>query len=237
MLESILAAHGGLAAFQQVNEIIVDGTIGGRLIYTRGLSGHPRRFQINIKTTEVQTTLTPFPQEGFRGVFTPNQTWIESLDGVIQRSRENPRERFRWGTLSVPWDDLDLLYFFGYALWNYFMTPFVFTWPGFSIKEAAPLIEGKETWRALEVTFPKSIPTHCDTQTFYFDERGLLRRLDYMAEIFGRVARGAHYCYEHKSFDGVMIPTKREVFVRVGRRPLRLMTVMDGRIHAVTLSR
>jgi hypothetical protein len=41
-----------------------------------------------------------------------------------------------------------------------------------------------------------------------------LRRLDYTAEVFGNFARACHYCWDHKMFDGIMIPTRRQVFPR-----------------------
>ncbi|MFQ5898028.1 MAG: hypothetical protein ACE5JN_07255 [Candidatus Methylomirabilia bacterium] len=43
---------------------------------------------------------------------------------------------------------------------------------------------------------------------------GLLRRLDYTAEVFGHWAKAAHYCWEHKEFSGLVIPTRRKVFPR-----------------------
>jgi hypothetical protein len=49
---------------------------------------------------------------------------------------------------------------------------------------------------------------------FYFNQAGLLQRLDYTPSMSGREA--AHYCFDHRSFDGLMIPTLRRV---VSRRP------------------
>src|SRR6266404_8713891 len=40
-------------------------------------------------------------------------------------------------------------------------------------------LSGGETWRQLSVIFPPGIPTHSVRQTFYFNDKGLLQRLDY----------------------------------------------------------
>jgi hypothetical protein len=66
--------------------------------------------------------------------------------------------------------------------------------PGFQLCEGEPWRERGETWHRLEATFPPDIPTHCPRQTFYFDERGLLRRLDYTVDVFSRLASAANYC-------------------------------------------
>ena len=60
--------------------------------------------------------------------------------------------------------------------------------------------------------FPPSVPTHSQEQVFYFNQAGLLQRLDYTPSMSGREA--AHYCFDHRSFDGLMIPTLRRVVSR-----------------------
>ena len=47
-------------------------------------------------------------------------------------------------------------------------------------------------WRRLEADFPPGLDTHSPAQVFYFDEGGLLRRHDYVAEVVGGWARAAH---------------------------------------------
>jgi hypothetical protein len=39
-------------------------------------------------------------------------------------------------------------------------------------------------------------------------------RLDYTAEVFGTWAKAAHYCWDHKNFSGLIVPTRRRVFPR-----------------------
>jgi len=44
--------------------------------------------------------------------------------------------------------------FTSYALWNYLSTPFLFTRPGFELRELEPHEEGGDVWRRLLVKFP-----------------------------------------------------------------------------------
>src|SRR5262249_48949965 len=100
------------------------------------------------------------------------------------------------------------------TLWNYLSCPFLFAEPGFDVRELPPWDEAGERWRRLAVVFPPHIPTHCREQTFYFDARGLLRRLDYTPDVLGSLARAAHYCFDHRNFAGLVVPTRRRVVPR-----------------------
>lgn len=181
---------------------------------------------MEISTTEPRAVLWPYPDPGKRGIFEDNTVQIESLaNGVVLTERANPRQVFSDFRHKFWWDDLDLLYFAGYAIWNYLSEPFLLTNPGFEIREIDPWPEGNETWRRLQVHFPPGVATHSPEQVFYFDEGGLLRRHDYTAEVFGSWAKAAHYCSEHKEFSGLVVPTRRRVFPRkkngqIRRHPL-----------------
>ena len=48
---------------------------------------------------------------------------------------------------------------------------------------------------------------------YYFDDAGLLRRLDYSVDIPGS-GPAVHYPSEYREFDGIMVPTRRRVYVR-----------------------
>lgn len=51
--------------------------------------------------------------------------------------------------------------------------------------ETEPWHEDGQTWHSLLVTYPDSIVAHTKRQTYYFDDAGLLRRLDYSVDIPG----------------------------------------------------
>jgi hypothetical protein len=63
------------------------------------------------------------------------------------------------------------------------------------------------------VTYPESIVAHSRQQTYYFDDAGLLRRLDYAIEIPGG-GPAVHYPSRYRVFDGIKVPTRRRVYLR-----------------------
>src|SRR5262249_131909 len=96
-------------------------------------------------------------------------------------------------------------------------TPFLFSRPGFDFRELHSHEEDQEIWRVLEVTYPDDIPSHTKTQSFYFDQKGMLKRIDYVTDLIGGV--GAHYCYDPRPVDGPFLPALRRVVQRTARGP------------------
>jgi hypothetical protein len=150
-------------------------------------------------------------EHGRRKILHCNVTRHPTADWVIQQPREAFPETGPYRYVILDRDSkFDLT---SYALWNYLATPFLLAGPGFETEEIAPHEENGETWRRLAVRFPAGIPTHSPAQTFYFGQNGLLHRLDYDVDIAGG-APGAHYCFDHTSFGGIVVPTLRRVVTR-----------------------
>ena len=76
--------------------------------------------------------------------------------------------------------------------------------------------------------FSPDIPTHSPEQIFYFDDKGLIRRLDYSTVITKTTA--AHYLHDHKNFSGLVVPTLRRAYFRMpdGRAQPEPVTVELG---------
>ncbi len=214
LLERAIEAHGGAERFDSVREIAVDMRCGGAAFAMRFKRGALANIQGRVSTNEPRTILSPYPRDGQRGIFEHGRVRIETEGGETIAERERPRECFNKLRRKLWWDDLDLAYFAGYALWNYATTPFLFRRPGFDLQEIEPWYERGERWRRLRVRFPADVPTHSPEQDFYFDESFRLRRLDYTAEVFGSWAKAAHYCHDHREFSGLVMPTRRRVVPR-----------------------
>lgn len=229
LLEQAIDAHGGLERWQRVKELAVSHRSGG-LAFAAKFQGRTLAPQLARMSTQVQRIeLTPFPP-GDRGVFDSGAVRIETRNGQRVSERRDARADLHTPRRLLWWDKLDLLYFTGSVFWSYLTAPFIFTSPGFQVQEIEPWKEGADTWRRLLVTFPDWIRTHSRQQTFYFDADGLLRRLDYTAEEFGRLAKAAHYCSDHKEFGGLVFPTRRRVLIprSDGRpRPYPLLIWID----------
>jgi hypothetical protein len=234
IVEKAIAAHGGLELWEGSKEIAVRVSSGGFAFATK-LQGHAvRDVQAQISTHGQHVVLTPYPRGGMRGVLEESgAVRIETDDGALVEARENPRAAFSDLRHKLWWDRLDILYFATYAIWTYVSTPFVFVREDYLL-ELDPWMEGGERWRRLQVTFPEHVHTHSREQVFYFDEHGLIRRHDYTAEPIGDWAKAAHYCFEHRAFDGLMVPACRRVYPRRrdNRRRARPLLVWIEMPHA-----
>ena len=147
-------------------------------------------------------------------MFEGSDVRIESAEGRVLSRRSEPRSAFRDFRHLLWWDALDLLYFFGYAMWTYICVPFVLTDPAYELRQAGTWREGGEIWRKLHVRFPSGIHTHCRNQVFYADDGGRIRRHDYTAEPFGAWAKSANYSTGHRDFGGLVVPTRRRIYLR-----------------------
>lgn len=158
---------------------------------------------------------------------------IETDEGEVVSERKNARAAFG-GRRHIWWDDLDLLYFAGYALWGYVVAPFIFTRPGYEVEEIEPWREHGEEWPGLRVRFPDGVPAHSREQSYYFGPDGLIRRNDYTAEVFGGWAKATHYVWDYREFGGFMVPTRRLAMPRgPGGRPVRAVKIVKIAIDDV----
>ncbi len=214
LLEHILDYHGKLSRWHGLENLTVRLRFGGLAFRTRfncnGL--HDRRIQIYTREPKVIFNAYPDPEQ--RGIFTPNRVWITSTNGTVLGVRDAPRQTFASFRKSLWWDDLDLLYFAGYAVWNYLSMPFLLARPEVIIKTLPPWEEAGVSWHRIAAYFPPSLPTHNPYQVFYFDSDLRLCRHDYNPEVFASWARAAHYCSAYKTFDGFQFPTRRKVVPR-----------------------
>jgi hypothetical protein len=192
-----------------------------------------------VSTKDPRTIYEPYPAPGRRGVFEGDRVRIETTSGELVEERGGARSHFRGRPglrRKLWWDHLDLLYFAGYALWNYMAAPFAFTGPGFEVSEGEPWDEAGERWRRLDVDFPPGFPTHSAQQSFYYDAEGLLRRQDYTAEAFGGWAKAVHLCDAHREFDGLVVPTRRRVHPKLpSGKPFRPLTLVWLDVERVEL--
>ena len=214
LVDEMIAAHGNLAAWNQYNRIITTLSFGGLAFRIKfNYKGYLKRRYI-ISLGHPMITIENFPKAGQQGIFTPDIVWIESFDGKKIRERQHPRKFIRQWPHSYFWDDLDLLYFAGYACWNYFNIPFLLVSGQFQFCQLPDWEENGKRLQRIEVIFPDQIPTHCRKQLFYLNETKRIVRFDYDPEVFASWARAAQYCYNYQSFNGIWLPTKRKVVPR-----------------------
>ena len=210
LLDMVIKAHGGLGRWNQLKQVKLHTSTGGYIWTVKGHEGALRDINMIVslhKQGSVQEKVFP---EGLRAVFEPKRVSLTTQDGKLVEELLNPRETFKGMAWETHWSRLQFVHFGTYATYTYFTTPFNLTLPGVITKEIEPWAEAGEVWRS-EVNYPDSFVTHSKRQVFYFDENGLLKRHDYWAETLGG-AGAAHYVFDYKEFDGIKMPTRRDIY-------------------------
>ena len=213
LLDEVLDAHGGVERWRTVSGASATGRFGG-LLRSRLPGNRMANVALRMRFDDQRIVFDDFPASGRHAVFDGGSVRIESDDGEVLESRGDPRIMFTGLSglrRNFSWDALDATYFAGYAWWNYLSTPLLLTRKDVEVRDGAIWHERGETWRRLEARFSPGLHTHSPRQTFYIDTSGLIRRHDYVAEPIGRWARAAHYCDDHREFDGLIFPTRRRV--------------------------
>jgi hypothetical protein len=213
LLAQVLEAHGGLARWKSHDTLSAHLSQGGVLWPMKGKAGMLDEVDVTIDLHRQWTSHAPFGAADRRTAVTPQRAAIETLDGAVVDAVDDPRATFAGFGLETPWNDLHLAYFVGYAMWNYLTLPFAFAEPGFEFAELQPWDENGEAWRRLQVTYPDSIATHSNVQTFYFGSDARLRRHDYDVDINGGTP-AVHYFSDYTTVDGTSLPTRHMIYVR-----------------------
>jgi hypothetical protein len=214
LLDLALTAHGGHDRWRRIHSLKARLSLTGALYKAKGFPDGVPNVTMTVDAHRPSLSVAPYGPPGGRGFFTPDRVWIEDGAGKVVQERQHPRDSFAGHVRETPWDQLHRLYFTSYAMWNYLTTPFLLTEPGFACAEGEPHQENGDTWRTLNVRFPQDVPTHNNfrpggEQTFYFNQKGLLQRIDYFA-----VGQASHYCFDPTEFDGFVFPTLRRVVSR-----------------------
>lgn len=185
-------------------------TTGGLAFRLKGRARPLHRIHAIVWLRKQRVRLQPFLEEGQRGEFDRGTVRIESADGHVSiRHEARPDSR------KLRWDDLDLLYFVGYALWNYVAVPHILLdLPHHELSGSTP---GGNGLKRISVTFPEDIHTHSREQVFHIDGQERIRRHDYTAEVFGRWAQAAHFGKDHQAIGETWLATRRRVVPRLGR--------------------
>ena len=211
LLDFAIRAQGGLDKWRKYYSVSAQLKVGGILWETKGHGKTIERVKVNANLLEQHVSHIPGDQ--WHTIYTPDRIAIETGNGDVIEEMYNPRSSYAGHTLETPWSNLQLAYFCGYAMWNYFNTPYQFMRPGFEITPLDPWTENGETWKRLSVRWPGEIHTHSKDQVVYIGPEGLIRRLDYGVEIAGNVSC-AHYLSEYREVSGITLATKRVVYLK-----------------------
>ncbi|MEZ0053462.1 hypothetical protein ABIA30_004491 [Mycobacterium sp. MAA66] len=229
LLDSVLAAHGGLERWHSVSAMDATIVTGGKLWDVKGQPQDPVPRRMSVALQREWASVRPFGAPDQRSDFTPARVAIEKVDGRVVAEQTDPRATFEGHVLATPWNPLQRAYFNGYALWTYLTTPFFMTLPGMDVTEIAPVLDHGERWRGLQVRFPDYIASHSTLQEFFFGSDFLLRRHDYRVDVAGGFA-AIQYVTDPIEVDGIIVPSRRRAYLcDDAGRPLadELMVAID----------
>ena len=232
-LDRACERHGGVDAWNAVDKLSVRfEDLRGALPWLKGLGRtFPPPSRVDLWPHEGRAVFHDYPLAGEHGIFDAGRVLI-SLDPAAQPEGVSHRRTFTGLARLRSWWPQDAIYFLGYALLHYVALPF-------SLR-GLPIVDARRTRRGVELwfRFPDGTDTHSRLEGFVFDESGLLLRHDYRTEILGAAFNGAHVGREHRRFDGLLIATDRQVYVRPwhhipGWGPVRTrlpLTILRGRL-------
>lgn len=216
LFEEVVAAHGGRDRWRSV-EVIEAAFSSGGLAFAAHLQPFALKgLRVSLMPHKQQLVLTGYCHPDWRGIWSPTHVQITDGADAVVAERHDPRASFSRVSRQLRWDKLDLLYFAGYALWNYLSFPFILEAPGVTL---ATCDDGKlAPERRLMAEFDERVATHSRLQTFHIDEAGLLFRHDSTADVIGRWATAANFCLASEQVDGLRFYTRRRVLPRFGER-------------------
>jgi hypothetical protein len=228
LLRRAIDRHGGWSLWQRLEAVTVNlASMGGFLPWLKG-SGRTFRLCRSL-TTFPKTVRTEWSEEAGRPravVFDRGDMRLLDPGGAIRRESLDHRRSFRGRRRWRRWDDLDAHYFFGYAFASYTAVPFIL--PGLTFLGDASGTSSGERLRGVRVRHPTGAQVHSSVQTYFFDSSGLLRRNDYVADVVGAIARGAHFWDDFATVGGLPLPARRTVLFRAGTAALPRPAVLSA---------
>ena len=157
LLDMAVNAHGGLQRWNEFTKLKAGLSVDGAIWHIKQQAGLLADKIFEIDTHNQRLTITPFTGPDRRSVFVPDRLVLETLDGGVVESRDDPEAAFAGQTIETPWDKFHVAYFAGEALWTYLTSPFLYTYPGFTCEEIEPWKENGETWRRIRPSGPKCV--------------------------------------------------------------------------------
>ena len=134
LLQLAITAHGGLERWEKVTSIEAGASITGAIWYVKGRPDVLKNVQVRADTRVEQLTMN-FVDQDKRSSFQPDRVIVETKDGTLIDTRDNPEASFEGQTTGTPWDDVHVAFFSGEALWTYLNIPFLYARDDFKSEE------------------------------------------------------------------------------------------------------
>ncbi len=201
-----IEAYGGADLWLSASHIDAVVSVTGLAWWLKMRRPVPKtRLRIDLHAPHAR--LDPVDRTGLIGILDGKNAILEDPSGRMIAMRENAGKYFPGGRRIFYWDSLDLAYFAGHAMWNYFTFPRQLLRSDIQWKEVA---EG-----VLEAHFPPELPTHSPIQRFRFDPKtNLLCRHECTLEAVGPWAKVTQVVDHYRQCEGVPYFGLRTVYFR-----------------------
>jgi hypothetical protein len=214
VIERACRSYGGDDHWRRLELRLEMRALAGLIPAMKGVGKtFPRPGRMLVRPAARSVIFEDYPTPGTRACFEDGMIWLED-DGRRHTGAANHRGSFTGWQKWRRWQPLDAVYFFGYAVTHYHAVPF--TLPEGRLLRHRAHAQGD----ILTVELPRSLHTHNRRQTFHFDAEGLIQRHDYVAEIVGWWAAGAHFWRDYVRVDGFPVARTRHVVARLGGQPV-----------------
>lgn len=214
LLTQVCDAHGGLARWRAVEAIDFALSSSGLAFSSHGQGSALVGLNVRLWPHQRRVELHHYGEPGGLGVWTPEHVAHYAADGRLLAERQHPRAQFSRLRKRLVWDKLDMLYFGGYALWNYLSFPFVLAEPG--VRVSLPTAVDRCAGAGLVAEFDASVPTHSARQVFHLNQALHLTQHDYTADVIGSWATAANCALASTEVAGLRFYTRRHVTPRMG---------------------
>ncbi len=234
IVKEIIEVHGGLEYWNSLEALEAEISASG-FLFTAKQRPVLKRVLMRASIREPRFSFLDYPKPGQTAeLIGIKEVRIVDSNGVVLSRRENPRDAFKGLRRLFYWDDLDFIYFAGYATWGYLAIPFLLARKGVVTEILDPLPGALSGLSRIQATFPDDVPVHSTKQIFYFDDQLLLRRLDYTAEVVGGWAHAAHLCEDYRTFGRIKAPTRRRALpLLVGNTPIPGPVLVKIDVHDI----
>lgn len=231
LLDDAIEAAGGLERWNKLQRFTLHLSIKGTLLSSINRVRQSKDLIAQGSTRSQWVRFTGLVRGEKSGTYQPGSVTIENLDGQVLRTWLNPSLEFLGHATNPLADDLHLIFFCGFSIWNYLTTPFLLARPDVTVKELSPWQENHQTWRRLQALFPVDIVTPSPEQIFYFDPNGLQRRTD--VDFLG--TKVAHYSSAHRPFCNIVVPTlRRSLALRADGAAIAKPVLLDVEVFDAT---
>ncbi|HEY2042696.1 MAG TPA: hypothetical protein VGH11_08470 [Jatrophihabitans sp.] len=251
LLSEVVEAHGGAARWAKAQTVSAHVQVRG-LLPTWKFPGRPLEdyhYHQKVDIHGLRNVMDGFPTAELTCTFSHDEVRVESDGKVIERRTQARRGFHGLGAVRRirRWGIIDSAYFVGYAMSNYMSHPYRLTRPEFYVQRGEDWRGDNQIWRRLQVEYPSGFDSHCHRETFYIDERGLIRRHDYLPDVFTEARllarllpiplKAAHFTCRHREVDGLIFPTFRRVMLAPpGHRPIPGLTMICAQLSDISVS-